>query len=593
MRGERPLQGPQRHLDPGAQDVHLVPTAARSRRRTTRRTRGRSAAEKTEPWPGAPIEPTGDPLSANVGPGSWTERRGRAHQTADGHDLLAPLRVATNYAVPQEGANPIGFEVVGIDGGDGRHDQRPVGRPRRIDHPLLRNRARRTAVACCCRSISPTSAAAKRRVTVNSLTADQFTARADDPRPRPGHPARGRDGSPPTMAAGTLYATPSERSRCYESRQPRRSSCPPTSRPASASVARPPANGSACARRAFRARFRRRLFRRCSTVVECVSARGRGLAAAALSARRTLAARAAALALLACWPSSAPARRSTSSPPGASCMQGRHRAADLHQLAFQAIESAALRASCRRHGRHPLTLDRRTARRLSPLWPRARPLALPRPAACAALRRRRRAGRGDAGPALARGRDGTSRSTAAPPRRRSPQTPRLCRTAARLRRGVHEPTSRQQARSLKRRAAGRADRGAAALDRFHDCGAATARGPASADRALTADRPPDLALRFEDQADGGVPCATRATARSSTRSRPAPTASCAPRCAAWRASANARARRRRRRSADALERRHAVARGPGDRPARRPRRLRADQRRRLRPTVPGHGGSVQ
>ena len=72
-------------------------------------------ATKVEPWPGAPLEPTGDPLLAGVGPGSWAERPDVPYQTVDGHDLLAPLRVATNYAVAFEGPNPIGFEVVGAD----------------------------------------------------------------------------------------------------------------------------------------------------------------------------------------------------------------------------------------------------------------------------------------------------------------------------------------------------------------------------------------------------------------------------------------------------------------------------------------------
>ena len=34
-------------------------------------------ATKTEPWPGAPLTPTGDPLLANVGPGSYAQRAGR------------------------------------------------------------------------------------------------------------------------------------------------------------------------------------------------------------------------------------------------------------------------------------------------------------------------------------------------------------------------------------------------------------------------------------------------------------------------------------------------------------------------------------
>ena len=73
-------------------------------------------ARKVEPWPGAPLTPTGDPLSAGVGPGSYAARADLPYKTADGHDLLAPLRVATNYAVPAEGTSPVGFEVVGLDG---------------------------------------------------------------------------------------------------------------------------------------------------------------------------------------------------------------------------------------------------------------------------------------------------------------------------------------------------------------------------------------------------------------------------------------------------------------------------------------------
>ena len=73
------------------------------------------SARKTEPWPGAPLTPVGDPLTANVGPGSYAARRDEPYKTAEGHDLLAPLRVATNYATPTEGPNPIGYDVVGGD----------------------------------------------------------------------------------------------------------------------------------------------------------------------------------------------------------------------------------------------------------------------------------------------------------------------------------------------------------------------------------------------------------------------------------------------------------------------------------------------
>jgi photosynthetic reaction center H subunit len=72
-------------------------------------------AVKCEPWPGAPLEPTGEPLLAGVGPGSWAVRPDFPYKTVDGHDLIAPLRVATNYSVALEGANPLGFAAVGAD----------------------------------------------------------------------------------------------------------------------------------------------------------------------------------------------------------------------------------------------------------------------------------------------------------------------------------------------------------------------------------------------------------------------------------------------------------------------------------------------
>ena len=53
---------------------------------------------KVEPWPGAPYEPKGDPLLAGVGPGSWVVRPDFTYKTAEGEDLVAPMRVATNLA---------------------------------------------------------------------------------------------------------------------------------------------------------------------------------------------------------------------------------------------------------------------------------------------------------------------------------------------------------------------------------------------------------------------------------------------------------------------------------------------------------------
>jgi photosynthetic reaction center H subunit len=73
-------------------------------------------AEKVAPWPGAPRVPVGDPLLAGVGPGSYALRADVPEKTHDGRNLIAPLRVATNFFVPSEDGDPIGLPVVGADG---------------------------------------------------------------------------------------------------------------------------------------------------------------------------------------------------------------------------------------------------------------------------------------------------------------------------------------------------------------------------------------------------------------------------------------------------------------------------------------------
>jgi photosynthetic reaction center H subunit len=72
-------------------------------------------ATKVDVWPGAPLTPEGDPMRADVGPGAYAMRKDETEKTFEGHDLLAPLRVATNFAVASEGPNPIGMQVVAAD----------------------------------------------------------------------------------------------------------------------------------------------------------------------------------------------------------------------------------------------------------------------------------------------------------------------------------------------------------------------------------------------------------------------------------------------------------------------------------------------
>jgi photosynthetic reaction center H subunit len=70
-------------------------------------------------WLGAPLEPTGNPMLAGVGPGSWADRPDQPDLTVDGAPKLVPLRVATDYAVEKRDPDPRGMDVIGCDGASG------------------------------------------------------------------------------------------------------------------------------------------------------------------------------------------------------------------------------------------------------------------------------------------------------------------------------------------------------------------------------------------------------------------------------------------------------------------------------------------
>lgn len=82
-------------------------------------------AEKVEPFPGAPYAPTGDPMLAAVGPGSFAERADVADITTEGHPRIAPLRAATptgsaghsgGFGIAPGDRDPRGMSVLGTDG---------------------------------------------------------------------------------------------------------------------------------------------------------------------------------------------------------------------------------------------------------------------------------------------------------------------------------------------------------------------------------------------------------------------------------------------------------------------------------------------
>lgn len=67
-------------------------------------------------FPGAPLVPNGDPMTAGVGPGSYAERQDIPDATVHGTPKIVPLRAAPDFYVDPEDPNPVGMTVIGADG---------------------------------------------------------------------------------------------------------------------------------------------------------------------------------------------------------------------------------------------------------------------------------------------------------------------------------------------------------------------------------------------------------------------------------------------------------------------------------------------
>lgn len=75
------------------------------------------AAVPVAPWPGAPLEPTGNPMLDAVGPASYVDRADVPDLTYDhGLPKIVPLRVATDYFVEPRDPDPRGMPVIAADG---------------------------------------------------------------------------------------------------------------------------------------------------------------------------------------------------------------------------------------------------------------------------------------------------------------------------------------------------------------------------------------------------------------------------------------------------------------------------------------------
>jgi photosynthetic reaction center H subunit len=76
----------------------------------------RIAAEPSHPWNGAPMQPTGNPMLAGVGPGSYAQRADHVDYDLEGHARIRPMRLLPEFGLSSRDRNPIGMEVVGADG---------------------------------------------------------------------------------------------------------------------------------------------------------------------------------------------------------------------------------------------------------------------------------------------------------------------------------------------------------------------------------------------------------------------------------------------------------------------------------------------
>jgi len=96
--------------------VFLLPHGGTSMAPNDRRAPEPANLEPVEAWSGAPLEPTGDPMSAGVGPGSFNSLRSDEPEIMeDGSAAIVPLRVATDYSIAEGDTDIRGVKVIGGD----------------------------------------------------------------------------------------------------------------------------------------------------------------------------------------------------------------------------------------------------------------------------------------------------------------------------------------------------------------------------------------------------------------------------------------------------------------------------------------------
>jgi photosynthetic reaction center H subunit len=73
-------------------------------------------SERTGNWPGAPYEPTGNPMLSGAGPAAYAQRADEPDLTDEGHPRIVPMRVTGDFTVERRDIDPRGLPVYGADG---------------------------------------------------------------------------------------------------------------------------------------------------------------------------------------------------------------------------------------------------------------------------------------------------------------------------------------------------------------------------------------------------------------------------------------------------------------------------------------------
>jgi photosynthetic reaction center H subunit len=92
--------------------AHGGSVSAPSGRADTREVKARPVAA----WPGAPLEPTGDPMLEAVGPAAYAERADEPDLTLEGEPKIVPLGLAAGFYIPGQDPDPRGMQVIAGDG---------------------------------------------------------------------------------------------------------------------------------------------------------------------------------------------------------------------------------------------------------------------------------------------------------------------------------------------------------------------------------------------------------------------------------------------------------------------------------------------